>query len=172
MNLDSGSARATILASLRERIVAFAASRYARDAAEDLAQEVLVVLHEKYPQVEAMEELVPLAFQILRFKLAAWRRKLVRHGEYTAVDAEEHPLHSDAPDPESEASRKETLERLSTGLQMLGKRCQDIFRLKLQGRSFIEIREAMGVESINTIYTWDSRCRKQLLEWMGGRWQP
>src|SRR5512133_1561868 len=115
MNRDSGSARATIRASLRERIVAFAASRYARDAAEDLAQEVLVVLHEKYPKVEAMEELVPLAFQILRFKLAAWRRKLVRHGEYTQVSVEDHPLSSDTPDPESVAARREMRDRLAQG---------------------------------------------------------
>jgi RNA polymerase sigma-70 factor (ECF subfamily) len=163
--------RVQILSRLRERIVAFAASRYARDAAEDLAQEVLVVIHEKYSQVESLEELVPLSFQILRFKLMAWRRKLVRHGEHTAVSVDDHPLIGDAQDPEAEVARKEMLERLSTGLAMLGKRCQEIFRLKLQGRNFGEIRELMGAEAINTIYTWDYRCRKQLLEWMGGRWQ-
>ena len=41
------SSREAILLKLRERIVAFAASRIQRDAAEDLAQEVLILLHEK-----------------------------------------------------------------------------------------------------------------------------
>jgi hypothetical protein len=41
----------SILASLRERIVAYAAS-VQRDTAEDLAQEVLMVLEVKYAQVE------------------------------------------------------------------------------------------------------------------------
>ena len=50
-----------ILARLRERIVAFAASYLSRDAAEDLAQEVLLVLHEKYPQLERVEDLLPLS---------------------------------------------------------------------------------------------------------------
>ncbi|HJZ96040.1 MAG TPA: hypothetical protein VKE70_06015, partial [Candidatus Solibacter sp.] len=75
--------RDEILANLRERILAFAASRMGRDVAEDLAQEVLVVLHEKYPQVSRLDELVPLSFQILRFKLASLRRKTARRGEYT-----------------------------------------------------------------------------------------
>jgi hypothetical protein len=46
-----------------------------------------------------------------------------------------------------------------------------MFRMKLQGRSFEEIREALGVRSINTIYTWDFRCRQKLLEKMGGNGQ-
>jgi len=45
-------------------------------------------------------------------------------------------------------------------------------RLKLQGRTFPEIQKIMGVKSVNTVYTWDSRCRKHLLELMGGDWEP
>lgn len=157
---------------LRERIVGFAASRYTREGAEDLAQEVLVVIHEKYSHVERMEELAPLAFQILRFKLVAQRRKAVRRGEHLQVSAEEYPLHGDAPDPETMAVRRDMLERLTKGIALMGQRCQELFRLKLQGRTFPEIRELMGVEALNTVYTWDHRCRKQLLERMGGRWEP
>ena len=29
----------------------------------------------------------------------------------------------------------------------------------------------MGAGAINTIYTWDHRCRKNLLELMGGDWE-
>jgi len=163
--------RSGILASLRERIVAFAASRYARDAAEDLAQEVLVVLQEKYSHLDRLEDLVPLSFQILRFKLVAWQRKAYRRGEYDAISVEDHPIASETPDAHDELERRELMEKLSTGLQMLGKRCQELFRHKLQGRNFIEIQGLMGAGTINTVYTWDSRCRKQLLEWMGGRWE-
>jgi RNA polymerase sigma-70 factor (ECF subfamily) len=42
--------------------------------------------------------------------------------------------------------------------------------MKLEGKSFDEIRQALDVHSINTIYTWDFRCRKKLLEKLGGRW--
>lgn len=73
--------RNEILLRLRERIVAFAASRIARDAAEDLAQETLMLLHDKYAHVTRLEELFPLSMQIMRFKMVAMRRKSYRRGE-------------------------------------------------------------------------------------------
>src|ERR1035441_1838633 len=77
--------REQVLAKLRERIVRFAASHLSRDAAEDLAQEVLLLLHEKYAHLERVEDLLPLSLRIVRFKIMSQRRKSVRHGEYTQV---------------------------------------------------------------------------------------
>lgn len=168
----SAQNRSAALATLRERIVRFAASRYARESAEDLAQEVLVVIHEKYAHLERMEDLVPLSLQILRFKLVAMRRKAFRHGEHAQVSVDDFPLAGDSPDPETIMARKELLERLAAGIARLGQRCQELFRLKLQGKGFAEIQAILGVESLNTVYTWDHRCRKQLLDSMGGRWEP
>jgi RNA polymerase sigma-70 factor (ECF subfamily) len=165
-----GEARTAILARLRERIVAFAASRYAGSQAEDLAQEVLVLIHEKYGHLNRLEDLVPLAFQILRFKLAAHRRKAARRGEFDAVDVDEFPPASDAPDPAAVLERKELLAALLGGIARMGDRCRELFRLKLQGRSFPEIQALLGAGSLNTVYTWDHRCRKQLLDALGGRW--
>ena len=128
------SSRAAILARLRERIVAFAASRYAGAHAEDLAQEVLMLLHEKYGHLDRIEDLLPLAFQILRFKLAAHRRKAARRGEYDAVDVDVFPPISDAPDPATVLERKELLAKLMGGIARMGERCRELFRLKLQGR--------------------------------------
>jgi RNA polymerase sigma-70 factor (ECF subfamily) len=139
--------------------------------AEDLSQEVLLVLHEKYRQLERMEDLVPLSLQILRFKMVSLRRKAARRGEYGQVPVEEVPLRDGRPSPEDEAARRERLERLARALPQLGERCRKLFRLKLEGKTFAEIQALMGAGSINTIYTWDFRCRKQLLEWMGGGWE-
>jgi RNA polymerase sigma-70 factor (ECF subfamily) len=162
---------AGVLSRLRERIVAFAASRSAGTHAEDLAQEVLMLIHEKYGQLDRMEDLVPLAFKILRFKLAAHRRRAARRGEYDVVDVDMFPPPSDAPDPAAVLERQELLARLVAGISHLGERCRELFRLKLQGRSFPEIQGLMGAASLNTIYTWDHRCRKQLLESLGGSWE-
>jgi RNA polymerase sigma-70 factor (ECF subfamily) len=163
--------RAEILARLRERMVAFAASRSAGAHAEDLAQEVLVLIHGKYGHLDRMEDLVPLAFQILRFKLAAHRRRAARRGEYDAVDVDVFPPVSDAPDPATVLERKELLAKLMSGIARMGERCRELFRLKLQGRGFAEIQGLMGAASLNTVYTWDHRCRKQLLEALGGSWE-
>ena len=67
-----------ILTNLRERILAFATSRVSRDLAEDLTQEVLVLLHEKYARVTELTELVPLAFHILRFNSTRFFNFLIR----------------------------------------------------------------------------------------------
>jgi RNA polymerase sigma-70 factor (ECF subfamily) len=162
--------RDRILALLRERIVGFAASRLSRDAAEDLAQEVLIVLHEKYPHVGRIEELLPLSLQIVRFKILAARRKMARHGEYSQVPVDDLPL-AGSSDTEQETMRHLMVQRLREALPKLGERCRELLKYKLEGKSFAEIQAKMKAASINTIYTWDSRCRKQLLELMGGDWE-
>ena len=63
------------------------------------------------------------------------------------------------------------LERLARAVGQLGERCRELLRLKLEGRGFPEIQKAMGAATLNTVYTWDHRCRKRLLELMGGGWE-
>ena len=157
--------RNQILELLRERIVRFAASRLAGGlASEDIAQEVLLVLHEKYPALDRMEDLVPLSLEIARFKILAARRKILRRGENTQVSVDDLPLAGGGPDPFEQAARRERLDRLEAALKELGARCREIFRLKLQGLSFIDIQKQLKVGSLNTLYTWDLRCRKELQE--------
>lgn len=163
--------REEILARLRERIVLFAASHLSKDVAEDLAQEVLMLLHEKYAHLERPEDLLPLSLQIVRFKIMSLRRKSVRRGEYTQVSITDIPLPDLESNPADALERKELLERLNRAISQLGERCRELVRLKLQGRSFPEIQKIMGAATINTIYTWDHRCRKHLLELMGGDWE-
>jgi RNA polymerase sigma-70 factor, ECF subfamily len=155
--------REEILARLRERIFRFAASRLSKDAADDLAQEVLLVLHERYPALHRVEDLLPVSLEIARLKILAARRKIVRRGENTQVSVEDLPLAGRDPDPFEEAARRERLARFEAALATLGERCREIFRLKLEGYRFPEIQKRMGV-ALNTLYTWDFRCRKQMLE--------
>ena len=161
--------RDSVLAALRERIVAYAASRISRDTAEDLAQEVLLVIHEKYREVHQPAELLPLAMQILRYKMMAHFRKSERHGD--EVPLEDCPLASDGESPEDFARRREISLRLAAAVKKLGAECRRLMRLKLEGRTFPEIRALLGARSLNTVYTWDFRCRKHLLELMGGSWE-
>lgn len=139
--------------------------------AEDLAQEVLLVLLRKYAHLTALEDLLPLSLKIVRFKMVAEVRKSHRRGEDTQVSADEIPLATDMPGPLDQYERRQMMERLERGVAAMGERCRELFRLKLEGKSFAEIRELLRVKSINTIYTWDFRCRKELLERMGGHWE-
>ncbi|MBL8176781.1 MAG: sigma-70 family RNA polymerase sigma factor [Bryobacterales bacterium] len=152
-------------------MVAFAASRYRRDLAEDIAQEVLQLLHAKYAHVTELTELMPLALQIARYKIMAGVRTGQRRGEPTAIPVEDLSLPAAGPNPAELAEKKEQLARLKAALLTLGERCRELMRYKLEGRSFPEIQKLFQVPSINTIYTWDLRCRKQLMEKLGGRWE-
>jgi RNA polymerase sigma-70 factor (ECF subfamily) len=163
--------RNQILTRLRERIVAFAASRISKDAAEDLGQEVMLLLYEKYAHVEELDELVPLALQIVRFKLMSQRRTAQRRGEYTSVSVEDIQLPDLRMSPAGEFERKQMLLSLQNAIGQLGGRCQRIIRWKLEGRSFADIQKLLHAASINTVYTWDFRCREKLLELLGGKWE-
>ena len=163
--------RDQILASLRERILAFATLRVSREQAEDLTQEVLVLLHEKYALVTELTELLPLAFQVLRFKMLDAHRKSLRRGEYNQQSVEDLPLADPGDDPATRLDQKQRVDRLLAAIAQLGERCRELFKWKLEGKSFPEIQELMGQTSLNTIYTWDLRCRKQLLSLMGGSWE-
>ena len=163
--------RDQLLASLRERILAFATLRVSKAQSEDLAQEVLVVLHEKYAHVTELTELVPLAFQVLRFKMLDAHRKSIRRGEYNSESVDDLPLADPGADPATQLDQKQRIDRLLTAIGQLGERCRELFKWKLEGKSFPEIQTLMNQTSINTIYTWDLRCRKQLLSLMGGSWE-
>ena len=163
--------RGHILIKLRERILAFATLRVSRAQAEDLTQETLLVLHEKYPHVADLTDLVPLAFQVLRFKMLDAHRKSLRRGEYNQESVDDLPLAEPDDDPMMQLDQKQRVDRLLAAMAQLGERCRELFRWKLEGKSFPEIQKIMGQTSINTIYTWDLRCRKQLLALMGGSWE-
>ena len=163
--------RDQILATLRERILAFATSRVSRDYAEDLTQDVLAVLHDRYPTVRELAELVPLAFQVLRYKMLDAHRKALRRGEYNQESIQELPLADTNDDPVTQLDQKQRVDRLLAAIAQLGERCRELFRWKLEGKSFPEIQKLMNQTSINTIYTWDLRCRKQLLTFMGDSWE-
>lgn len=162
--------REEILTQMRERILAFAASRIGSAAAEDLAQETMLVLHEKYAHLEQTEDLLPLAFRIMRYKLAAHVRKRNRRGEDRAADAGAVQLPAPGLDPEQAAVAAESRAALLRAFASLGERCRELLRLKLAGHGFEHIRRHFGAASINTVYTWDLRCRNQLKQSLRHIW--
>lgn len=125
------------------------------------------MLEEKYPHLSDLTDLLPLSLQIMRFKMTAMLRKSHRRGEQNAVSVDDWPVTDPTPGPDAQAERRQLLEQLAKGLAGLGERCREMMRLKLAGRNFLEIQALLGAESINTVYTWDHRCRQQLRELMG-----
>ena len=71
-----------------------------------------MVLHEKYPSVADLTELVPLAFQVLRFKMLDAHRKSLRRGEYNQESVDDLPLADPGDDPATQLDQKQRVDRL------------------------------------------------------------
>jgi RNA polymerase sigma-70 factor (ECF subfamily) len=173
LNSDRSVEEAT-LERLRERIRHFAASTVPNDVAEDLAQEVLVLLITKYADKTALSDLLPLAYRIVRLKISAYRTKTIRRGENVAIPVDDvvDRLESvNSVGPDEQLQRREFSDRVARALRQLSDRCRQIFAMKLQGHGFAAIQQALDAKSINTVYTWDARCRQQLLKLLGGSWE-
>lgn len=98
-------------------------------------------------------------------------RKAVTRRDYDRVSPQDVPLSAPGVDPETEVMRKRMVKPVIACSEPLGDRCRELLRLKVEGKTFSEIQRIMGAASINTIYTWDRRCRQRLLELMGGDWE-
>jgi RNA polymerase sigma-70 factor (ECF subfamily) len=176
---DESPSRETSLEKVRTRILAAARRSLSSADAEDLAQEVMVVLHERYAHVEAPQELVALGVTILRLKrMAAWRKARRRQDAGHTVlpslpgeadDPVEATPDAGAPDPEAIAHHRERLRLFTEAAGRLDGRCREILRLKLEGLSFVEIARRLG-RPVNTVYSWDWRCHQRLKRMLGAHW--
>jgi RNA polymerase sigma-70 factor (ECF subfamily) len=174
---DAALTREATLERVRARILAAARRSLSPTDAEDLTQDVLVVLQAKYAHVSAPEELVALGVKTLRFKRAALWRKAARRRTAGAVPLPtdeggvvmEDPPDAGAPDPEAIARDRERVRFLAQAAAKLGGRCREMLRFKLEGASFVEIATRLG-RPVNTVYSWDRRCQQRLKKILGGRW--
>ena len=147
---------------VRARIVRYATSRGCmRQDAEDLAQQTLMVLFEKYPD-RPRAELVALAYKIFGHLLM--NRIRSKYVSAASVQVDLLPLPDPGETPEAEFIRGERMESLARALAKLGEPCRTFIRMCLDNLSLAEIKEATGAESMNTVYTWNSRCPKYLIE--------
>ena len=152
-----------IFSELRERIRGFATSRIGSDRAEDVAQETLLVLMDKYDSVANLTELLRIAFKVARFKIG----NLIRLEQRRRTEGLEAKQWDGLPaptlgGPEDQAVRSQMSDQLAGSVALMSGRCREIFRMKLQGHGFEVIAERLGAASVNTVYVWDHRCRKKL----------
>ena len=127
-----------------------------RDLADDLTQDVMLELCRKYSHLEELDDLVPVAAVILRYKATAERRKSYRR-------------RASAPlvDPETAAIQKELRALVPVALRRLSPELREVLGRQLQGESLKEIIESSGLPS-GTVYARSSRglqaLRRELRE--------
>lgn len=156
--------REQIFQQLRERIVGWATSSpWARSFdPEDLAQDVLLELNRpKYRDVAKLEDLVPLSYRILDYKVRNEVRKRVRRKEDQQMPIEEQLMEHSAANPEQRMVRREGLRQLATAVGRLKPKCRELLRLQFQHKSLKKISQLLD-QPEGTIYSRWSRCRQAL----------
>ena len=114
------------------------------------------------PTLTELTELVPLAFQVLRFKMLDAHRKSLRRGEYNQESVDDLPLADPGDDPATQLDQKQRVDRLLAAMAQLGERCRELFKWKLEGNAFPRFKRSWvrtrSTRSIPGTYAAESSC--------------
>lgn len=127
------------------------------------------MLIKKYGDVRQIEDLLAIGMKTMKFKILGHRRKAKHSGIDGAQPVDDLQLRSEQPDAAEQLERRELADRLAAAVNKLGDRCRQLYRHKLAGKTYEEIRELMGAKTTGAVYTWDFRCLQQLKIQIGGR---
>jgi RNA polymerase sigma-70 factor (ECF subfamily) len=146
---------------IRQRILDFAAAKIGRESAEDIAQDCLMILVQKYPHVRDLTSMIKIAVTVAR-------NKMFEHFRHAKREAELLDTTPDQTDVYRELERRQVVSQILVAMLRLDDKCRKLLMLKLEEKGSTDIQKLMGANSINTIYTWERRCLKKLMEVVGG----
>ncbi|HKE25658.1 MAG TPA: sigma-70 family RNA polymerase sigma factor [Bryobacteraceae bacterium] len=155
------------LALIRQRILAYVQRRLVpREAdfaeAEEIAQNAIVVLWERYPGKRQLSEMMGIAIGTARHKIAQFRRDRERVSRAAAdgLSASDSSLFE-------HVAARESADRFLRAMLQLPPRCRELLRLKLvEQQEYAEIRLRMGISG--NIYQMVKRCHQAMLRLVGG----
>jgi RNA polymerase sigma factor (sigma-70 family) len=144
---------------IRQRILASAKSHFSPDDAEDLTQQTMVVLMERYAD-RPIEDLLALGLQVLT------RLRLHQLSSYKRRSEEGDPrveelLDSDQ-SPEQAVLNQERAAILAKAIGKLGEPCRDLLLHWMRGDASEVIRDKLGFSSTTAVHVALSRCKNKL----------
>lgn len=154
--------------TLRERIRIFLTSKVGEQMAQELTQQVLLVMWRKYADKTSPEEAVKIAVGIGK-KLLLARFRDSRPIVDTPVD--EIPLADSRPlpgDEEDENPQVVVFREFLTSPRCT-EQCRKLFQLDLAGIEIEQVMTRMNTSSKQDIFNWRHRCRKTAKEFIWSR---
>lgn len=156
-----------LFGQLHARILALAKRRTGNaEVAEDITQETMRTVYEKYATIDVPTGLLPWVFRILHHKVGNHLKRSRTEARYRGTLTWE----TIGLTPEGERAAFDLVRTLRPALQSASAECRKIFRLLLRGAQRREIQRAFGDEPIGTVDSRISRCRKRLLARLERRW--
>jgi RNA polymerase sigma factor (sigma-70 family) len=150
---------------LRERIVKYGQS-HVSGFAEDLVQDAITLLLDKYKEKDQLDDLIPLGIAVMKNKISDLRRSSGFRAAKGGVDAQTASLPSKEPRPDQVFEKNERTALLVAGVRRLSEDCRELLKFRVQGMSTEQIhkhRPGWTLENVNLrIY----RCKEKLRGFM------
>ncbi|MBZ2180719.1 MAG: sigma-70 family RNA polymerase sigma factor [Acidobacteriota bacterium] len=150
--------RDELFARIRRRVFGFLRRRHGESEAEDMTQRAILVVLERYPEVQREPDLVPLAIRCAQFvqleEVRKRRRTVQPPEEGFEIASGERPA-------EEKLLLEARLEQLYSAIPKLGERCRQILRQRLLEVPTPAIAESLQTTTA-TLFVWESRCRGNL----------
>jgi RNA polymerase sigma-70 factor (ECF subfamily) len=152
--------RERVLKLVYDRIVAYlASSPRARHVAEDLAQDVMVVLMERYGHIESEDELRNIAYQTARWKIISYLRLKDSAVSFAGVDVTEVQLPAESGNPAEAMERKEIAQRLASALREIGEPCRTLLHMFFAKKSGREMAATL-MQTERAVASRLARCKR------------
>lgn len=160
--------RDELFRKLRERILSTLSRRFGGARAEDLTQDIMMILIQKYSHLEEGEILDKVASTIMGFIKLAENRRISKEASRAGADDPELVIRSDDPPIDVLLIRRERLKELESGISQLKQRCRKLAALRLEGKTTAEAAADLQISPGATDKAWHD-CLKRLREIMMSR---
>lgn len=137
---------------------------------EDIVQDALAIIHEKYKKVKFKKGLLPWAYSILDQVNKDWKKKNGRRYNIMKDNIDIiNEIYGKTKSVEHEISYQELIGEIKKALRTLNKRETEIFNLKLEGYSGNEIQRQLGLKrsTLDSIVFRAIRKLRRILEKKG-----
>ncbi len=165
-------AESALFERLHARILSLAKRKvWDEEAAQDVTQETMRTVLEKYREAEMPRGFLAWVFTILHNKVGNYLKR--RRLEIARGAAEDPSMiwETVGVSAEGEIAAIDLRESLEKALRLASAECRKVFALLLSEAGREEIRGAFGGEPIGTIDSRISRCREKLLRHLEGLWK-
>ncbi len=133
---------------------------------EDLVHEALIIIYEKYKDIEFERGVLPWAYGVLDRVMSGDYRTKTRREKIINIHRDDViKLHENNDSVEEQVASTELAEELCCALNQLNNNAKEIFKLKLAGFSGDEIQQKLGISRSSldvTVFRGRKKLKKKL----------
>jgi RNA polymerase sigma factor (sigma-70 family) len=134
--------------------------------AEDLAQDTIVLLMDKYKEKTELVDLVPLGIAVMKNKIGDLHRSSGFRAAKGGVDAQTASVASKDPRPDQVFEKNERTALLAAAVGRLSEDCRELLKFRVQGMSTEQIHKHRPDWKLANVNLRIHRCKEVLRGFM------